>query len=443
VADQAAIDKAHQQKMKALLHHIVTHDTGAAASGTQHRRDRRDARAVAPVVISAANSKPAESSTPAARRERARARARASRAGASATTTAPGNQYRSVVRSPSPAATAAYVKERMARAAAIRRFRSEALNTAVARRKERSEHTLEAPHGRAATAPLNDTAQPYEDSAHAQQHFLSVLRDIKEKLDEFHGVSADDAAFGRRWSSCAVVRAAASLSLMTQHCKSESGAAQASVEPCPYEGGRRVVWQVGNSGILLNASHGSDIDAHEAVFRMNRASVHNHETDVGTRTTLQIMNAGEFGVCDLTPARKRVNTQAVQCRPGDEQFMCKCVPNGDEAAITVRPTPKVSAERFKIARLRHPKTPFLELSSKHHRMCHFVVRQYATLRLGAAGAAGKEAWKEEDARATTGMVAVVASLALCDRVRKPDKSFPQMSVERGWHADTPRARLCS
>jgi hypothetical protein len=52
---------------------------------------------------------------------------------------------------------------------------------------------------------------PHEGSAHAQQIFLSVLRDIKEKLDEFHGVPADDAAFGRRWSSCAVVHAPASL----------------------------------------------------------------------------------------------------------------------------------------------------------------------------------------------------------------------------------------
>jgi hypothetical protein len=53
--------------------------------------------------------------------------------------------------------------------------------------------------------------------AHAQQHFLSVLRNIKETLDEFHGVPADDPAFGRRWSSKAVVRAAALLTLLTPY----------------------------------------------------------------------------------------------------------------------------------------------------------------------------------------------------------------------------------
>jgi hypothetical protein len=272
-----------------------------------------------------------------------------------------------------------------------------------------------------------------------------VLRDIKEKLDEFHGVPADDAAFGRHWSSCAVVRAPALLTLLTPHHENAVCRAPLLSNPCSDEGGRRVVWQVGNSGILLNASHGADIDAHEAVFRMNRASVHNHERDVGKRTTLQIMNAGEFGVCDLTPVNKTVNTKAVQCNPGDERFLCQCVPNGDAAAITVNPTPGwTSVKRFNIARLRHPHTPFLELSDMHHRMCHFVVRQYATLRLGEAGATGEEAWKEKDARATTGMVSVITSLALCDRVRRHSAKPSLKRLEyRGWYADIPRVRLCA
>jgi hypothetical protein len=54
----------------------------------------------------------------------------------------------------------------------------------------------------------------------------------------------------------------------------------------------------------------------------------------------------------------------------------------------------------------------------HVRMCHRVVRQYATRRLGAAGATGEEAWKEKESISTTGMVAVITSLALCDRVRR-------------------------
>jgi hypothetical protein len=131
---------------------------------------------------------------------------------------APGNQYRSVVRSPPPAATAAYVKERISRAAA---------KQSLKRVGAGDEAPKQSPLGRAPTAPANSQVlgtrkklephQRYEDTAHAQQHFLSVLRDIKEKLDEFHGVPADDAAFGRHWSSCAVVRAPALLTLLTPH----------------------------------------------------------------------------------------------------------------------------------------------------------------------------------------------------------------------------------
>jgi hypothetical protein len=54
-------------------------------------------------------------------------------------------------------------------------------------------------------------------------------------------------------------------------------------------------------------------------------------------------------------------------------------------------------------------------------MCHLLVRQYATLRLKQAGArriSKEEAWKEDQAVATTGLVTVIASLALCDRVRR-------------------------
>jgi hypothetical protein len=51
-----------------------------------------------------------------------------------------------------------------------------------------------------------DVPQPYTDKAHAQEHFLSVLKVIKQRVDEHRGVSKRDPAFGRRWSSCAIVR---------------------------------------------------------------------------------------------------------------------------------------------------------------------------------------------------------------------------------------------
>jgi hypothetical protein len=155
-----------------------------------------------------------------------------------ATAAAPGDQYRDVVRSVPPEATAAYVKKRVARAAAKRKSRSEARLAAAARNgastQRWGESILEigrAPCALATTQGLlrrrvnhdggvRRTARihrRYEDTAHAQQHVLSVVGDIKETLDEFHGVPADDPAFGRRWSSKAVVRAAALLTLLTPY----------------------------------------------------------------------------------------------------------------------------------------------------------------------------------------------------------------------------------
>ena len=58
---------------------------------------------------------------------------------------------------------------------------------------------------------------------------------------------------------------------------------------------------MGNSGILKNAGHGQDIDAHEAVWRLNKGVTTGHEDDVGSRTTIQLLHGGLFGLCDLIP----------------------------------------------------------------------------------------------------------------------------------------------
>jgi len=193
---------------------------------------------------------------------------------------------------------------------------------------------------------------------------------------------------------------------------------------------------VGNSGILGNASHGQAIDAHQAVWRLNLAFTYGHEKDVGQRTTLQLMHGGLFGACDATnrtnstPGDKGRKPRGVspkqsahivpmRCDPGDARYLCRmCLPNGDDAAVVIRPTPGVKLERIKVAQQRHRSTPFVRLRLDHHLLCHEVVREYAALRLEASGAAttGPEAWKAIDARATTGLVAVVMALVLCEQV---------------------------
>ena len=48
---------------------------------------------------------------------------------------------------------------------------------------------------------------------------------------------------------------------------------------------------VGNSGVTLLASAGSEIDEHDAVIRMNLAPVRGFEDHVGSRTTFQVVNS--------------------------------------------------------------------------------------------------------------------------------------------------------
>jgi len=48
---------------------------------------------------------------------------------------------------------------------------------------------------------------------------------------------------------------------------------------------------VGNSGVSLLHASGSEIDSHDAVFRMNLAPVRGFEEHVGSRTTFQIVNS--------------------------------------------------------------------------------------------------------------------------------------------------------
>ena len=174
---------------------------------------------------------------------------------------------------------------------------------------------------------------------------------------------------------------------------------------------------MGNSGILINASHGQAIDAHEAVWRLNLAPIHGHEPDVGTRTTVQLMNPILFRNCNRTPKSDIIIP--VHCDAGDARAVCKCVPNGDQAAVVIkRDRGAIDPEKIRIAEQRHPQTAFIQLSKMHPPLCNAVARAYAELRLEARGdEAGKELhWHSDKAIATTGLAAVLAALALCDKV---------------------------
>jgi hypothetical protein len=177
---------------------------------------------------------------------------------------------------------------------------------------------------------------------------------------------------------------------------------------------------VGNSGILMNASHGEAIDAHEAVWRFNLALTRGHERDVGTRTTLQMTNTNWFHTC--VPVPLKLKAPGLYCappRPRDRDSRhCDCLlPNGEDVTLLVR-QPGVLPLRLSIARKRYPSTLILQLQLQHHLLSHSVVREYAKLRRARAVPKGyaNRTQSPDDARATTGLQAIVMSLALCGQV---------------------------
>ena len=171
----------------------------------------------------------------------------------------------------------------------------------------------------------------------------------------------------------------------------------------------------------MNASHGEAIDAHEAVWRFNLALTRGHERDVGTRTTLQMTNTNWFHTC--VPVPLKLKAPGLYCappRPRDRDSRhCDCLlPNGEDVTLLVR-QPGVLPLRLSIARKRYPSTLILQLQLQHHLLSHSVVREYAKLRRARAVPKGyaNRTQSPDDARATTGLQAIVMSLALCDQVR--------------------------
>ncbi|XP_019634651.1 PREDICTED: beta-galactoside alpha-2,6-sialyltransferase 2-like [Branchiostoma belcheri] len=58
-----------------------------------------------------------------------------------------------------------------------------------------------------------------------------------------------------------------------------------------YPGGFHTCAAVMNAGAMLGSQRGKDIDSHDAVLRYNNAPTRRYESDVGTKTTLRLMNS--------------------------------------------------------------------------------------------------------------------------------------------------------
>ena len=63
---------------------------------------------------------------------------------------------------------------------------------------------------------------------------------------------------------------------------------------------RRRVAIVGASGNLLDSKFGAQIDSYDEVIRFNRSPTDGYEQDVGTKTTLRVVNNHVFNNNDIS-----------------------------------------------------------------------------------------------------------------------------------------------
>ncbi|KAG4979957.1 hypothetical protein AAZX31_12G084000 [Glycine max] len=161
---------------------------------------------------------------------------------------------------------------------------------------------------------------------------------------------------------------------------------------------------VGNSGILLDKNHGSKIDSHEVVIRLNNARVDSFETKVGRKTNISFMKGNILHLC----ARKRG---------------CFCHPYGDSVPIVIYICEAVQLMDYTVCNASH-KAPLLVTDPRFDVLCSRIAKYYSMKRFveesGGVGE-GLEKWGEAHEGGlfhyySSGMQAVMLALGICDRV---------------------------
>ncbi|KAG8078537.1 hypothetical protein GUJ93_ZPchr0007g3211 [Zizania palustris] len=161
---------------------------------------------------------------------------------------------------------------------------------------------------------------------------------------------------------------------------------------------------VGNSGILLRAHHGSLIDSHAAVFRLNNARISGFAAYVGSKTNFSFINSNILHLC----AR----------RPG-----CFCHPYGDDVSILLYICQAAHfldvASCTASSRSRHAASisvtdPRLDV------LCARIVKYYSLRRFVSETGRAAEEWNlTRDAAMfhySSGMQAIMVAVGACDRV---------------------------
>ncbi|KAG0528759.1 hypothetical protein BDA96_05G040200 [Sorghum bicolor] len=168
---------------------------------------------------------------------------------------------------------------------------------------------------------------------------------------------------------------------------------------------------VGNSGILLGAGRGAQIDAHDFVIRLNNAPVAGHARDVGARTSLTVAHSFVLHRCAAPSAATT---------PG-----CDCHPNGRAAPLAMYVSrPEHLLYVLACNATATPAAPFrlVLTDARLDALCARVAKYYSLRRFVAESGSPASGWaRRRDGRDpyfhySTGLQAVVTALGVCDRV---------------------------
>uniref|UniRef100_A0A061QNG5 Cmp-n-acetylneuraminate-beta-galactosamide-alpha--sialyltransferase 1-like n=1 Tax=Tetraselmis sp. GSL018 TaxID=582737 RepID=A0A061QNG5_9CHLO len=158
---------------------------------------------------------------------------------------------------------------------------------------------------------------------------------------------------------------------------------------------------VGNSGSLIGAGHGADIDSHDMVLRINNSPIKGHEADVGARSTISLLNGWKIHWCGERPS-------------------CPCWPYGLDTAIATYVWEPYMRQDIARCRAAQPRAFIFVVDKDLEFLANRVVREYTERRI--ARLSPQERREELALRRkvrlgfSTGLLAVVMSFGLCRRL---------------------------
>ncbi|MCO5587959.1 hypothetical protein L7F22_041912 [Adiantum nelumboides] len=157
---------------------------------------------------------------------------------------------------------------------------------------------------------------------------------------------------------------------------------------------------VGNSGILLNQTHGSLIDSHDMVIRLNNARIAGFEDHVGSKTTLSFVNSNILHTC----AR----------RTG-----CHCHPYGTNVPLIMYICQVVHFMDVVMCSSTQ-EAPIIVTDARFDTLCARIVKYYSLKRFIEITGRRLEDWSDTHEgplfHYSSGMQAVLVAVGICEKV---------------------------